>query len=211
MRHITICAAALAALSSTPALAATNILPTATVTIAATGLIGHLRNDDWLGTASLAPLSSIIDGVFLPEGTVWNAGTVYWDQDDSVNEEPVSITFTLDQDYTFHRFVLQADNNDTYRIQYWTGVSWSNVWTASVVANHPGLQTRTSDELDSITTSRLRITGGTGDNYFSVSEFQGFGVAAAPEPGAWALMILGFGGAGAALRRRRRGMPLTAR
>lgn len=28
-------------------------------------------------------------------------------------------------------------------------------------------------------------------------------VAAVPEPGAWALMILGFGGAGAALRRRR--------
>jgi hypothetical protein len=29
------------------------------------------------------------------------------------------------------------------------------------------------------------------------------GVSAAPEPGAWALMILGFGGAGAVLRRRR--------
>ncbi|MBS0334045.1 MAG: PEPxxWA-CTERM sorting domain-containing protein [Proteobacteria bacterium] len=27
---------------------------------------------------------------------------------------------------------------------------------------------------------------------------------AVPEPGAWALMILGFGGAGAMLRRRRR-------
>ena len=34
--------------------------------------------------------------------------------------------------------------------------------------------------------------------------------AAIPEPGAWALMILGFGGAGAMLRRRRDQMALTA-
>ncbi|WP_293379098.1 PEPxxWA-CTERM sorting domain-containing protein [Phenylobacterium sp. SCN 70-31] len=33
--------------------------------------------------------------------------------------------------------------------------------------------------------------------------------AAVPEPGAWALMILGFGAAGAALRRRR-GLALSA-
>jgi hypothetical protein len=31
----------------------------------------------------------------------------------------------------------------------------------------------------------------------------GFRIAAVPEPGTWALMILGFGGTGALLRRRR--------
>jgi hypothetical protein len=34
--------------------------------------------------------------------------------------------------------------------------------------------------------------------------------AAVPEPAAWALMILGFGGIGAALRRRRETIPLTS-
>ena len=35
--------------------------------------------------------------------------------------------------------------------------------------------------------------------------FMDAGTAAVPEPGAWALMILGFGGAGTVLRRRRSG------
>ena len=38
---------------------------------------------------------------------------------------------------------------------------------------------------------------------FSLSEYAATAPSAAPEPGAWALMILGFGGAGAVLRRRK--------
>jgi hypothetical protein len=42
---------------------------------------------------------------------------------------------------------------------------------------------------------------------FSLSEYvESSGPSAAPEPTAWALMILGFGGAGAALRRRKPAM-----
>ncbi len=39
-----------------------------------------------------------------------------------------------------------------------------------------------------------------GDNFGGVS----LRISAAPEPGTWALMLMGFGGAGAALRSRRR-------
>jgi hypothetical protein len=31
-----------------------------------------------------------------------------------------------------------------------------------------------------------------------------------PEPGAWAMMIMGFGGVGALMRRRREALPLSA-
>jgi hypothetical protein len=38
----------------------------------------------------------------------------------------------------------------------------------------------------------------------------GISIAVVPEPGTWALMIMGFGGAGAMLRSRRRSNALTA-
>jgi len=46
--------------------------------------------------------------------------------------------------------------------------------------------------------------------YGTSSAHQSFAFAAAPEPGSWALMILGFGGAGAMLRRSRRQGALAA-
>lgn len=50
-------------------------------------------------------------------------------------------------------------------------------------------------------TTRYTVTGsGTGGAFGTI------GVAAVPEPGTWALMIMGFGGAGAMLRSRRRAL-----
>jgi len=45
---------------------------------------------------------------------------------------------------------------------------------------------------------------------FSASSLAGTFGGAVPEPGTWALMIMGFGGAGAMLRSRRRTLALTA-
>jgi hypothetical protein len=56
-------------------------------------------------------------------------------------------------------------------------------------------------------TQRLVVHGFTGGraSYAGTINFAPDPVASVPEPAAWALMILGFGGAGAAIRSRRRG------
>lgn len=59
---------------------------------------------------------------------------------------------------------------------------------------------------------RLVLTGVGGGNaaYSGVITFMPSPTGVVPEPGAWALMILGFGGAGALLRRRRATVPFAA-
>jgi hypothetical protein len=56
----------------------------------------------------------------------------------------------------------------------------------------------------SVTTRYTLTSSGMGSNLSTVT------LAAVPEPGTWALMIMGFGGAGAMLRSRRRSNALTA-
>ena len=88
--------------------------------------------------------------------------------------------------------------------------------TSAAVLSHPGLffSGASGDEYnlfsDSPTVYELyRATSGVGYQANSVGVIayrdppSVAGIEAIPEPGAWALMILGFGGAGAILRRRR--------
>jgi hypothetical protein len=57
-------------------------------------------------------------------------------------------------------------------------------------------------DLGNVTTNTLTLTNGAGS---SNAQIFATGVpSAVPEPGTWALMLLGFGGMGLALRRRRR-------
>jgi len=48
------------------------------------------------------------------------------------------------------------------------------------------------------------VTGGNGGVFFDKLSVQTDGAGAVPEPAAWALMIVGFGGVGATIRARRR-------
>jgi hypothetical protein len=119
-----------------------------------------------------------------------------------VNTEQVDYIINLDQTFTFNRFVVQADDNDTYRLEFWDGAAWQTAWDIPAVPSF-GLRTRDSGLVGEITTNALRFTATGGDNYYGVSEIQAFSV---PEPATWTLMISGFGLAGAALRRRQRGL-----
>lgn len=205
MKKLIILAAAIGALAGPPAQAATNIMPTAVTFIGGYGKIGKLpAGSEWADGASLAPMETLWDGVFLPRNTQWNAGTVWWDEDPAVNRRWVEIHFLLDQVYALNRFVLQGDGNDLYKVDYWDGADWQSGWAAKPMT-FTGLATRDSGDLPTITTNELRISGLAYDRHFSLSEFQAFG-APVPEPEAWTLLILGFGAAGAAFRRRRRGL-----
>lgn len=188
------------AFAATAAVADTNVLPTHWDVIQTFGTVGVLRaGSPWGPGASLAAQSTIVDGIFQPENQQWNTNSWWWDEDPSVNAAQVFTTIHLDSAFTFDRFVVQADDNDSYLLEWWDGASWQTAWNIPAV-NTFGLVTRDSGPLGPFHTDFLRFSAVSGDNYYSVSEIQGFAV---PEPATWAMMITGFALAGGMLRRRR--------
>lgn len=193
----------IAMLSAAPAQAAlVNVLPTNWAVISTVvGVHGILRAGSPWGPGS-TPSShfALVDGAFQPEGTQWNNGSYWWDQDPSVNQAEVFTTIKLNQAFTFSKFVMQADDNDGYTLEYWDGAAWQLGWDFGTQPSF-GLVTR-PDATVNFTTDFLRIRAYAGDNYFGVSELQGFVNTGVPEPAAWAMMLGGFGLVGGALRRR---------
>lgn len=197
------------------ALSATGLLPLAAQASAipgnwsglhSAGLYGTLRAGSvWSPAPPLASQSTVVDDAFLAEGTQWNLGTWWWDQDPSVNpapSEPMGIRIELTSAMTLDRFVVQADDNDSYQLDYWDGSAWQSAFTVAAVGGS-GMRTRDSGVLASaITTTRLRFYATGGDNYYSVSEIQAFAVNRVPEPHSLALLALCLGAATVAGRRK---------
>ena len=191
-------------LAAAPAHAAlVNVIPTNWSVLFWPGTQGVLRaGSPWgPGSTPSTPLN-VVDGNFMPEGTQWNNGSFWWDQDPSVNPNEVTLTIQMDKAYDFKKFVMQADDNDGYKLEYWDGSNWQLGVNFGTKPSF-GLVTR-ADALVNITTDRLRLRAYGGDNYYAISELQGFANTGVPEPAAWAMMLAGFGLAGVALRRPKR-------
>ncbi|MCW6532024.1 MULTISPECIES: PEPxxWA-CTERM sorting domain-containing protein [Sphingomonas] len=195
-------AAILAAAIAPAAADAANVIPSNWSSITAPVGDGVLRPGSPWGPGSNAPaLDRIVDGIFAPEQHQWNNDSFWWDQTQTVS--PYYITIQLNHSFSFDRLVLQGDDNDNYLVEYWSGGAWHSAFTAAAV-NSFGLITRDSGILPSFSTDRFRLSAFGGDQYYAISEFQAFaGGGGVPEPATWAMMILGLGAIGAALRRRR--------
>ena len=165
-----------------------NVAPQATIT--KTGTLG----------ATAAALTTLTDGTFLTEGTGWQTGTVWW----SSNTPQILFTFAAPQ--TIVGVKMQADNNDTYRVDAKVLGVWQQVFLAGTVGG-AGMRTRFGGQIDNasapftaFTSTEFRVYAQSGDGSNSLSEVQLF-ANAVPEPSTF--VLLGAGLAGLAFLRRR--------
>ncbi|OFA00363.1 PEP-CTERM sorting domain-containing protein [Duganella sp. HH101] len=161
---------------------------------------GFWDGGSW-GPGAPADPSTVTDSVYLPIGTQWNLGTVFWSGDYGAD----SITITLNQAASVNQLAIQADNDNDYRIQY---RDTANVWhdLAVMSPNRSWGQDNGSTILGApVVATAFMISGaaGAGDNHFAVSEFQAMGNVV-PEPASYAMMGAGLALVGLAARRRQR-------
>lgn len=153
---------------------------------------------------------TIDDGVFFPENTYWQNGTVWWN--DSGTPDPAntpSLVIDLGQSYSISGVIVQADNNDSYTLQYRSSVNgtWQTLWDVPFDYNGGGLATRpNTDQITQYTLATpvdveaVKFFANSGDGDYSVSEIQLYGTSSsvpssgAPEPATWGLLVAGFGG-----------------
>jgi RHS repeat-associated protein len=133
------------------------------------------------GSFNGVSVATLVDGIFLPSGTQWQAGTVWWSGARPTVEVGLEGRFLLDA------AIVQTDDNDSYSLQYrnlQTG-EWLTLWEVpnySALGN--GMLTRPNPADDSerftfpvpILTDRIRFLAASGDNSYSVSEIQVFGM-----------------------------------
>jgi hypothetical protein len=155
------------------------------------------------GSPNGAALSTLTDGVFLAAGTQWQSGTVWWGG--------TGVSFQIDLSGTCEVMgaIVQADNNDTYRMWYRDIATdtYLDLWSISAVAGagmrtrpNPGDNTTIHFFSSSVFTDSIRIAAVGGDSAYSLSEVQVWGAVPAPA----ALPMFGLAGLiGAGTRRRR--------
>jgi hypothetical protein len=128
---------------------------------------------------------TIVDGIFLPRGQEWNQGPVWWKSWDGQDRY---IEITLNDEYTINSFIVQADDNDAYKLYYRDMInnSWKIAWNVpNFDAIQPGGMVTRPNPSDNnekyflpipITTDALLFRGNLddGDRAFSVSEIQAF-------------------------------------
>ena len=151
----------------------------------------------WGGTLALG--DTVTDGVFKGNGHIWDNDTVWWNGSQSPD---AAVVINLNGLLTINAFTVEADNNDTYLLEYHSNGTWLSAWDVPYAFNGGGMQSRSVVLGSAIVTDALRFTATAGDGYYSVSEIQAFGQPV-PEPETYALMLAGLGLVGFAARRRK--------
>jgi len=147
------------------------------------------------GTNPPQPAASIVtDGIFFPEGTCYQSG-VYWDNVAN------SIDIDLQGVFQLTSAIVQADDNDTYILQYRDpGGAFHDWWTVGPSGSF-GLITRPNSSdptqpqnLSTVVAAGLRFFAppGSGDGQFAVAEIQVFANTDVPEPSPFILVLTGI-------------------
>ena len=150
------------------------------------GMFGVLRpGSTWAPAPPPAPGSTVVDGVFRPEGTTWTDQTVWWDAMVQGSENN-AIIIDFGSVFDISSVRLQADDNDNYWIDYRVGASdpWTSLGYFGTAGSY-GMVTRGPAPV-SFAASQVRLRGADGDSYYAISEFQAItvtpraGLAGAP-------------------------------
>jgi len=145
--------------------------------------------------------STLTDGILEPETELWNANSVWWNGSENPNNE---ILIDLGSLFKIDSFTVQADDNDTYRVEYRIGAgSWTTAFDVPTMPSW-GLVTRSIDLATPIYADALRFTATGGDGYYAVSEIEAWGdkaLSSVPEPQSLLLLLSGLA-ALACVRRR---------
>ena len=170
--------------------------------VSITGDVGVITAGSiWPGSAVHPPasLSSLVDGLYVPEGTEWQTGTVWWDEGHPGSFNNV-IEIDLNGSFLVSYLSIQADNNDKYGIFVRDGLGvWSGFATVRVFGSS-GMRERAGGFSPFLATA-FRIDAFGGDGLYSLSEFRAMGEPV-PEPGS--IFLLGTGALGLIARRRRK-------
>ncbi len=158
-------------------------------------------NGGWsLGTNALP--SDLVNGTFQPTAQQWNFNSVWWNGNDGPTN---NIVVTLPGTFNITDFTVQADDNDTYELDYLgSDLLWHDAWDIPTFGNF-GLQTRSVTLGSPITTNALRFTATGGDGLYAVSQIQANGSSLLVPESAFTLsLIAGALGLLALAGRRRR-------
>ncbi len=147
------------------------------------------------------PASLVTDGVFAPDQACFQGNTVYWQGLTN------SIDIDLQGTFQINAAIVQADDNDSYELQYRDIGGVYHNWYDVPFACCFGMTTRPNrfdntqaQALPTVVATGLRLFATDGDNFYSVSEVQVF----TPEPASIALVGLGLAAAGGLRLRRHR-------
>jgi hypothetical protein len=146
------------------------------------------------GRGLVTPAETVVDGVFLDRFQQWDEGAVWWETPPGAPVDSQWIRVALDGPWTLDGAIVQADNNDAYRLAYRDMVTgdWATLITVPPEYSF-GMVTR-PDQYDdtarldfyrTVTTDALRFEASEGDGMYSVSEIQVFGTraeASTPSP-----------------------------
>ncbi len=163
------------------------------VSVAAADNIALNKPITYNGTFGGGTDGRAVDGTFMARGTHWQTGSLWW------NGPSPNIIIDLQGLYVIDSMIVQADDNDAYKVEYWDGAQWQKAWDVPNYDNYGwGLQTRPNPNNNAekyllpsaITTNQLKFMATSGDNRYSVSEIQAFGTLV-PLPAS--LLLLGTG------------------
>ncbi len=156
------------------------------------------------GSTISGTISDIVNGTPNPDGTPWSTSTNAW----WTGTAPY-LTITLGANYSIQAFTVQADDNDTYEVDYWNRATSS--WTLAYAVpeqytTQGGLQTRPTYTLSTpIVTDQLKVFATTGDGSYAIGQVYAMGtLAATPEPACTLLLASVAALATCAERRNRR-------
>jgi hypothetical protein len=174
--------------------------------ITSTGVFGQLSAQGvafpWCLDAACpaAALGTVNDGVYLPSGTYWQQGTLWWDA-----HNPLSASNTIEIEFgglfSVDFASIQGDNNDEYLLELRNaGGTWFG-WVYAPACCSAGMFER-SGNLSPVEATAVRISARNGDGYYALSEVRLTGTAVIPEPASVGLVALALGGMLAARRCR---------